>query len=77
MFEIAKIRARRLKTLVIYVLVIYGTINLVKGCQNGTFGYETNKTPATRIEYFLNQRNEEADKPISLLETKLEDMYLK
>jgi len=75
MFEISKIRLRRLKTLTVYGLAIYGAFSLIKGCENETFGHEISKMPTSKIEYITAQRTQ--DKAISLLETKLENIYVR
>ena len=74
MFEITKIRARRLKKLAIYGLAIYGVISLVRGCENETFGYQINQKPASRVEYSSSRQDIQSE---SVLETKLEDMYVR
>ena len=81
MFEISKIRMRRLKNLIVYGLAVYGAITLLRGCGNEAQSYEIQDRPyaAGRIEYAVNQQSREAaaiPEP-SLLELRADGMCMR
>lgn len=79
MFEITKIRIKRLKNLVVYSLAIYGALTLLKGCENETEGYEIQNRSyvAGRIEYVVNQQENNGKTVPSLLEKQIKNIYMR